>query len=150
MQNKDILQFKDKHKVFSNFYPCIISLEGLNFPTLEHAYVSTKSQEFFFKRLISLLPAEKAGTARTRGRNIRLRSDWSDELKLEIMIDLCSQKYKQEFFRKALNATGSSYLEEGNFWHDNFWGNCLCSNCKDIKGQNNLGRIIMDLRTMLL
>ena len=54
----------------------------------------------------------------------------------------------QEIKEKLL-ATGNSILIEGNYWHDNFWGNCLCSKCKYIKGRNNLGKILMKRRVVV-
>ena len=40
-------------------------------------------------------------------------------------------------------------LIEGNYWHDNYWGNCLCPKCKEIEGQNQLGKILMKVRSTL-
>ena len=40
----------------------------------------------------------------------------------------------------------SLWVVHGNWWHDNYWGNCNCDRCKDIKGQNKLGKMLMDLR----
>jgi len=34
-------------------------------------------------------------------------------------------------------------------WHDNYWGNCYCFKCKDIKGVNKLGEPLMDIRSRL-
>ena len=36
--------------------------------------------------------------------------------------------------------TGDTELIEGNNWHDTFWGVCKG------KGQNNLGKILMEVR----
>jgi hypothetical protein len=38
---------------------------------------------------------------------------------------------------------------EGNNWHDNTWGNCLCDKCKGIEGKNLLGNILMQVREEL-
>jgi predicted NAD-dependent protein-ADP-ribosyltransferase YbiA (DUF1768 family) len=45
-----------------------------------------------------------------------------------------------------LAATGDAILVEQNHWHDNYYGDCVCDRCKDIPGQNRLGRILMELR----
>lgn len=140
--------FTGVNKIYSNFYPVIVQFEGLNYPTVEHAYVASKSKEHFFRKLIVALPASKAGLAKKRGRTIRLRGDWKD-VQIDIMHGLLCQKFKQEPFRTKLLATSDAKLIEGNFWHDNHWGNCSCDNCKNIDGQNWLGRLIMDIRSQI-
>ncbi len=49
--------------------------------------------------------------------------------------------------KKALISTGKATLVEGNYWHDNTWGNCTCEKCKNIPGKNYLGTILEDIRT---
>ena len=51
--------------------------------------------------------------------------------------------------REKLFKTGDLLLVEGNYWHDNYWGDCFCDKCKGRKGENFLGRILMNVRTML-
>jgi len=59
-------------------------------------------------------------------------------------------KFKQNSeLLKLLIATKPHDLIEGNYWHDNIWGDCLCSRCKNIKGQNLLGKILMEVREEL-
>jgi len=48
--------------------------------------------------------------------------------------------------RKKLLATGTEELVEGNTWHDNYWGDCSCPECKNIKGRNQLGITLMRVR----
>ena len=38
---------------------------------------------------------------------------------------------------------GEEYLEEGNTWHDTYWGVC------NGKGKNKLGKILMQVREEL-
>jgi predicted NAD-dependent protein-ADP-ribosyltransferase YbiA (DUF1768 family) len=42
--------------------------------------------------------------------------------------------------------TGDEELVEGTTWHDNIWGNCSCPKCKNIPGQNRLGKLLMQIR----
>jgi len=151
---KDITSFKGEYDFLSNFYPVIIQFEGLNYPTVEHAYQASKSKEFFFRKLIVALPAAKAGLAKRRGQSIRLRSDW-DDVKLDIMHELLCNKFKQEPFKTKLIATGDAKIIEGNYWHDNTWGDCMCDNrdgkhpeCKTT-GSNWLGRLLSDIRSQV-
>lgn len=65
------------------------------------------------------------------------------------MNDLLCEKFKQHPFKKMLLETGDVKIIEGNYWHDNLWGNCFCKKCENIKGQNWLGRLIMDIRSQV-
>jgi len=144
-----INSFKNEYDFLSNFYPVSIKFEEITYPTVEHAYQAAKSKEFFFRRLIASLPASKAGLAKRRGNDIRLRSDW-DKVQLDIMCQLLWYKFTQEPFKTKLLDTGDEIIVEGNYWHDNFWGNCYCKKetCQ-IEGQNLLGKFLMEIRSQL-
>lgn len=66
------------------------------------------------------------------------------------MYEICKAKFTQnaDLKQKLLN-TDNAYLEEGNTWHDNIWGNCQCDKCKAVAGQNYLGKILMKIREEL-
>lgn len=66
------------------------------------------------------------------------------------MNDLLWQKFNQEPFKTKLLQTGSETIIEGNWWHDNFWGICQCKKCEYIEGENNLGFLLMHIRTELV
>jgi ribA/ribD-fused uncharacterized protein len=69
-----------------------------------------------------------------------MRDDW-DDVKLGIMRDLVSRKFKQnKDLRLMLEATGDQELVEGNTWNDTFWGVCNGEGC------NWLGKILMEVR----
>ena len=55
-------------------------------------------------------------------------------------------KFSIPTLREKLLATDNEELVEGNTWHDNTWGECSCERCKDIKGQNRLGKMLMQIR----
>ena len=42
----------------------------------------------------------------------------------------------------AINEGYDGFCED-NWWHDNYWGDCQCEKCKNIEGQNKLGKILM-------
>ena len=55
---------------------------------------------------------------------------------------------KNDYLGGKLDMTGLEEIVEGNYWHDNYWGNCTCDKCKNIEGQNKLGKILMKIRMM--
>ena len=60
------------------------------------------------------------------------------------MYDICFKKFSQsEELKKKLLDTGDQELIEGNYWNDTFWGVC------EGKGQNHLGKILMQIREEL-
>ena len=65
------------------------------------------------------------------------------------MKKLLKQKFSNTEFRNFLLSTGDLYIEEGNYWHDNFWGNCYCKKCIEIEGINKLGKLVMEIRDEL-
>lgn len=140
-----ILNFKGPYKEFSNFEPVTIFWKGLKFPTVEHAYVASKSTDPKFWKKISQIDANKAGLAKRLGRKCQVRPNW-DTVKVHYMEQFLIQKFKYEKFEKKLINTWYEKLVEGNWWHDNFWGNCLCEKCSGIEGQNMLGELLMIIR----
>lgn len=146
--NKMIKQFNKEYAAFSNFYPCAVHFEGLNYPTTEHAFQAAKSKNGMDRRIISELSADQAGEAKRLGRQVVLRKDWSI-VNISIMKRLLMQKFSYDNFKELLLSTGDEHIVEGNYWHDNFWGDCYCKKCKDIEGQNNLGKLIMKVRELI-
>ena len=66
------------------------------------------------------------------------------------MYRICFAKFSQnKDLQKKLLDTKDMELEETNWWHDNCWGNCVCDKCKDIIGENKLGKILMRIREEL-
>ncbi|MHA1815237.1 MAG: NADAR family protein [Candidatus Heimdallarchaeaceae archaeon] len=143
-----INSFHGEYKALSNFAAALIQYGGKSYPTVEHGYIAAKSFDIRFQERISKLKSTQVGFAKKLGRQIKLREDW-DEARIPIMKKLLVQKFTINNYKKLLLSTGDSELIEGNFWHDNFWGNCICSECKNIEGQNNLGKLLMELREIL-
>lgn len=139
-----IPEFKNKYRWLSNFYPVEITLDGIAYPSVEHAYMSSKSDDTSWKHFCSDV-SNSAGTVKKRSREIQLKPEW-DNLKLSIMKECINQKYAQEPFRSKLIATGNQHIQEGNWWGDQFWGVCL----KSGQGSNHLGKLILSVRDTLL
>ena len=64
------------------------------------------------------------------------------------MRELLLKKFKGGSLKEQLLKTENKILIEGNHWHDNFWGSCVCQKCGD-RGQNILGLLLMDTREEL-
>lgn len=138
-----IHQFKGEYGWLSNFADCTIEYEGKTYPSVEHAYISAKSNESEWKDLCSS-GEFNAGPLKKLSKEIELRDDW-EKVKLEIMGKLLSNKFSQEPFKTKLIQTDNKYIEEGNWWGDEFWGVSF----KSGKGDNNLGRMIMLIRRLI-
>jgi ribA/ribD-fused uncharacterized protein len=139
--------FRGDYFFLSNFAPAQVMLDGMEFPTVEHAYQAAKTLEPQERERI--WGASTPDLARKIGRKLDQRPDWPEE-KVKIMQDLVWQKFDTHpDLAKLLLATGDSELVEENTWHDNFWGDCRCSNCAAVPGQNWLGRILMEVRERL-
>src|SRR5512146_1316947 len=144
-----IERFEGAHRFLSNFYPAPVTFEGLEFPSVEHAYQAAKATSLTVRARFSTLavPLLTAGQAKRAGRKVDLRADW-EQVKLDIRRQLLRQKCAREPLRAMLLATGEALLVEGNCWHDNFFGVCSCPACGG-RGQNWLGRLLMEVRAEL-
>lgn len=148
--NRQVIDtFDGKNRFLSNFYPVIIHSSGLLFPSVEHAYQASKTNDISAWNLIASIPAEQAGKAKRIGKKVKLRKDW-DLIKLSVMRRFLKEKFMCSDLREKLISTGSALLVEGNYWHDNFWGDCHCKKCKNVKGLNNLGILLMEVRRQII
>lgn len=141
MQN-DILEFQGENRWLSNFWPCNVVLDDMEFKSVEAAYVAAKTTDLNIRKAIQDLP--KAGDCKRFGRKIKLSPYW-DGQKLQVMEYLLRQKFKAGGdLAKRLTSTGDCKIIEGNNWGDTFWGVC------NGKGENNLGKILMKIRSELI
>jgi len=126
-------------RFLSNFHPAPIEVDGLVFPTVEHAYQAAKTKDRNEKQFIAALPSP--GSAKRH--LISVRDDW-EQLKLSVMETLVELKFHtHEELRQKLCATGTCCIEETNTWGDRFWG------VSQGTGENHLGRILMRVRARL-
>lgn len=132
--------FNGKYKFLSNFAPCKVTYEGIEYPSTEHAYQAAKTTDASVRR--QFRDCATAGDSKKLGRKIVLRSDW-ESIKLDVMEQILRLKFAQADFKRALLNTGDEELVEGNWWNDTFWGICKG------KGQNHLGKLLMKIRKEL-
>lgn len=137
-----ILEFQGEYRFLSNFWPAKVELDGVIYPSVEHAYQAAKTTSVDDRNFIIASPTP--GIAKQRSKEIVKRPEW-EFVKLGIMWELVTKKFIHYKLRKQLLAIRGIYLREGNTWHDNFWGVCTCARCGS-SGRNYLGRILMNIR----
>ncbi len=138
---KVIDNFSGEHRFLSNFYPSPIYVDGLRFPTVEHAFQAAKTSDVADKERIA--QAKSPGRAKSLGRKVRLRKDW-EAVKVGVMKQCAELKFESDAqLADLLLATGEARLIEGNTWNDSFWGVC------GGRGKNHLGKILMRVRSQL-
>lgn len=133
-------EFKGKYYFLSNFYPHTFWYKGIKYKNSEAAFQAQKN--ILRSKDFSNLTASKA---KYLGKRVELRKDW-DKVKLSIMRDILQSKFSDEKLKKRLISTYPHKLVEGNDWNDDYWGVILETG----KGENNLGKILEDLRTQYL
>jgi len=139
-----ISEFKNKYFFLSNFYRCSIIIDEKQWPTIEHIFQAAKTTDLDKREYIRNLKFPKE--AKQYSKKIDLRSDW-EKVKYDIMYGAVYFKFNQnKDLASKLISTNDQYLIEGNYRHDNIWGNCYCDKCKNSKGQNLLGEILMKVR----
>ncbi len=135
-----IYGFFGKYRFLSNFQLCDINYAGLHFPSVENAYQAMKTNDLELRKQFTFIsPSE----AKKLGGAIEIRADW-ETWKLGVMNGCLLLKFTEiEGIKKLLLATGDKYLEETNYWNDQFWG--VYKN----EGKNYLGQMLMEIRGMI-
>ena len=140
-------KFDSEHNFLSNFSPSPIIVNGLKCPTVEHAYqiYRTKPEAGQDREDILALPPGKA----KKKAHLVPQNPTFERRKVAIMRQALQKKFSIPELRTQLLATGEETLVEGNWWHDNCWGDCHCPKCFNTEGQNMLGKLLMELREKL-
>ena len=139
----EINSFSGEFEFLSNFYPSPIIVAGESFPTVEHCFQAFKAEHK--EDFICIQTAAAPGLAKRIGRSVEMRPDW-EKIKIDVMRSALEKKFEIPELREKLLATGNEPLVEGNWWHDNTYGDCKCDKCKNILGHNILGKLLMDIR----
>jgi ribA/ribD-fused uncharacterized protein len=136
-----IAGFFGSYRWLSNFWPAPVVYEGVQFPTVEHAYQAAKTKDE--KRWREFQLAKTPGDAKRLGRTLVIRKDW-ERVKVGVMLELLRFKFgaHAELATKLL-ATKDAELIEANNWGDTFWGVWRG------KGHNQLGKLLMQVREEL-
>lgn len=145
----DVIDYFDgEYHFLSNFYlSSFTDVTGSTWPSAEHYFQAMKTENDIDRDKIR--KASTPAKAKKMGRNVELRQNWNS-IKLDVMKSALLYKFRQNpDLRQKLTDTGESMLIEGNYWHDNIWGDCFCDKCKNIRGYNYLGKLLMGLRNKL-
>ena len=135
--------FNGKYAFLSNFYGSPVNYNGLSYLNNEAAFQAQKTLDENIRKEFTQLPPN---LAKRKGRKVALRSDW-ERVKDVVMYELCLEKFVGNVtLLDLLHQTKDVEIVEGNYWHDNYWGNCTCDRCKNVVGKNELGKILMEIR----
>jgi hypothetical protein len=141
---KNIKGLFGDYRFFSNFVSCNIVYDGLVYQSSETAYQSAK-----------IVPNERFDFTTMRAydskKNWKLYTPlyapeiW-DSKKYDIMYNILLDKFtRNPLLGEMLKETGNKYIEETNHWSDIFWG----VDYKTGIGENNLGKILMGIRSKI-
>jgi hypothetical protein len=136
-----INEFQDEYRFLSNFYYSKILYEGIEYPSVEHAFQAAKTLDKEVRLFMSKM--KSCNDVKGYGRKVDLREDW-EQVKLQVMYDLVKTKFtSNNYLKQKLIETENEELIEGNYWNDFYWGIC------NGKGENHLGKILMKVRKEL-
>jgi ribA/ribD-fused uncharacterized protein len=139
--SKRISRFEGEYRFLSNFFEAELKWSGRRYPTAEHAYQAAKATNE--KDMNFVIRQKTPGAAKRAGQHVTLRKDW-EEVKYKIMKEIVKAKFEQnDDLKQLLLRTQDAYIEEGNDWNDKIWGTV------NGRGQNLMGKILMEVRTEL-
>lgn len=132
---------------FSNFQPFDVPLieDGISYTTVEHYYQAMKTLDISFRLFIAQSPTPSI--AKRRGRSVKLRDDW-ELAKIDIMKTALKHKFSKGTSHYDKLKNYNHPIVEINYWHDNFWGKCMCHTCvtNNISYTNCLGKLLEEIR----
>lgn len=139
-----ITTFRGEYYFLSNFYQHPFPYKGFVYPNAEAAFQAQKCSSDA-DRIKYTLQKNPVRAKQMGKKEPNLPANW-DEISYDIMLDILRAKFAVPELAEMLESTGDAYLEEGNHWHDNRWGNCICEKCRAKEGENWLGEILMQVR----
>ena len=138
--------FRDEFAFLSNFarFDTPMFYSTHMFITNEHFYQAMKFKDKETRDKIANHPSKGLKQYCSQ---FAIREDWED-IKKEVMWYGLSYKFSHSnpTLRQSLINTNDIQLVEYNYWGDKYWG--VCS--KTGVGENNLGKMLMDIRKQLM
>lgn len=135
--------YESSYFALHNFSAHTIVIEGIAYPTAEHAFHAFKFNDGELRQKI--LNCTSPIAAYTLGKELKSqrRSDW-DEIKVGVLTNIIRHKANQhQDVREVLLASGDERIVEVNP-NDDFWGDG-----PDGNGLNHTGNILMKIRDEL-
>ncbi|MCR9119248.1 MAG: NADAR family protein [bacterium] len=133
----------DEYGEFSNFATYPIKIGKKIWPTSEHYFQAMKFKDKADQEKIRKAHSPMQAARMGRDRKRTLRRDW-ESAKVNVMREAVMAKFSQHVdLRELLLATGEAKIIE-HATNDDYWGDG-----GDGRGQNMLGRILMDVRAKL-
>jgi N-glycosidase YbiA len=128
---------------FSNLAPYPIHLDGLEWPSVEHYFQASKFVGTPYAEMIRQTEDPKFVARIGKWKQLPTRPDW-EQTRDDVMRQAVLRKFEtHETIRQILLSTGDDLIVE-NAPRDFYWG---CGN--DGSGQNQLGQLLMEVRTVL-
>ncbi len=128
---------------FSNFSRHSFHLDGVLWPTSEHYFQAQKFTGTPYVEKVWAAESPREAFNLGRDKSLPLRSDW-DQVKDNIMRRAVLAKFETHAdIRELLLSTGDEEIIEASPV-DGYWGEG-----KDGKGKNRLGKILMEVRSIL-
>jgi len=130
---------------FSNMEPLDtpFTFKGVTYNTVENFYQAMKLpyNRLDLRAEIAAMPPHKAKTAIRNKSKYLWRDSWDKEVSLAVMRHALRIKFAPgtSWYTKLMETEGE--IVEWNNWGDVFWGKTL-----DGKGENHLGKILMEIR----
>ncbi len=147
--DKEVRGFFGEYRFLNNFWPARVILEDDEYHATENAYQASKYKKEMREYFKTCTPKEAVAFVRDNPMGIYTREEW-DKVKLEIMRKLLEQKFDKnlnpENYKKLIE-TGDKYLEETNYWEDKYWGVSKIDASENGIGENNLGKLLMEIRS---
>ena len=128
------------YEFLSNFYRSTVRYDGVLYPTVEHAYQASKTNDPALREIIRKSPGPME--AKKLGKGLQLHPNWN-EVRIDIMRKLIKEKFDNPFLGHLLLKTGDAKLVMNNLFNDKFWG------VYKGQGENWLGKILMETREQL-
>lgn len=144
MSNIKFYKVNEPYGFFSNFSPYPILINGEVWSTVEHYFQAQKFDNEDIRKKIKLLDSPMNAAIEGRNRNNFIRTDW-DNIKDDVMKKALTAKFLQhpELKINLLNTKDALIIEDTT--NDNYWGNG-----GDDSGKNKLGKLIMDVREIII
>ena len=135
-----ICGFFGEFSFLSNMYKSNFFYHGALYNSSEQAYMAAKC--LFANDFAKMLEITEPSKCKHFGRTVQLVPAW-DKVKLNVMKFILYEKFNTPRLKQMLLATGNRHLEEANYWNDKYWGTFYGN------GQNNLGKILMEVRNSI-